>query len=179
MCVHVHLPLYTHSFSFFSSLILLSLVRQTHGAGLCSASPGSLQDLFYDAYRDEKSLGRNNALQVNKSGWPSGLRSYLIRMAKRSKTHSFFYLQLVVERSKAGFPAVISQTDTLDDDVDANVLMRRIIRKACVIGQEAGERRGVRLETPSGFSMVSLWYSSVIVAKKHGLIHGKFVTNVV
>ena len=43
--------------------------------------------------------------------------------------------------------------------------MRRIIRKACVIGQEAGERRGVRLETPSGFSMVSLWYSSVLVAK--------------
>ena len=78
----------------------------------------------------------------------------LIGMAKRSKTHIFF-LQLVVERSKAGFPAIISQTDTLDDDVDANVLMRRIIRKACVIGQEAGERRGVRLESPSGFSMVT------------------------
>jgi hypothetical protein len=103
VCVHVHLPLYTHSFSFFSSLILLSLVRQTHGAGLCSASPGSLQDLFYDAYRDEKSLGRNNALQVNKSGWSSGLRSYLIRMAKRSKTHSFFIYSLLSNVARPAF----------------------------------------------------------------------------
>jgi len=65
------------------------------------------------------------------------------------------FFQLVVERSKAGFPAIVSQTETLDDDVDANVLMKRIVRKACRAGKETCDQR-VRFETPSGHAMV-MW----------------------
>ena len=80
---------------------------------------------------------------------------------------NLLFLQLVVERSKAGFPAIVSQTETLDDDVDANVLMKRIVRKACLDGKEKCESK-IRFEMPSGHSLVNInivWYSSVIKHK--------------
>jgi len=78
------------------------------------------------------------------SGWPSG----------QGLNFSNAFLQLVVERSKAGFPAVISQTDTLDDDVDANVLMKRILKEACSAGKEQCSEQKVRIESPSGHTIV-------------------------
>jgi len=74
-------------------------------------------------------------------------------------------LQLVVERSKAGFPAIVSQTETLDDDVDADTLMKRIVRKACKAGKDKCDQR-VRFETPSGHAMVMRELFSMI--KKYG-----------
>jgi hypothetical protein len=48
--------------------------------GICSAVPGTVRDLFYEAYKEEKGLGRAKSLQVNKirmdfiGGWQNSLR---------------------------------------------------------------------------------------------------------